>query len=58
MGLLCQATTMINDMVEDVKASVTVECVIPSKHHRSVIGRGGVLHLLFNSCFVCNYTAK
>lgn len=35
------AAAKIREFVEDIKAQVTVECTIPVKHHKAVIGQGG-----------------
>ena len=36
-----RAIEMIQNFVDNIKLSVTVECTIPGKYHRSIIGAGG-----------------
>lgn len=38
---VADATAKIREFVEDYKAQVTVECAIPVKYHKAVIGQGG-----------------
>ncbi|CAH2073927.1 unnamed protein product, partial [Iphiclides podalirius] len=35
------AKARINEIIEDLEAKVTIECVIPQKHHRTVMGARG-----------------
>ncbi|XP_060810715.1 vigilin [Amyelois transitella] len=35
------AKIRINEIIEDLEAKVTIECVIPQKHHRTVMGARG-----------------
>ncbi|XP_045491427.1 vigilin [Colias croceus] len=35
------AKIRINEIIEDLEAKVTIECIIPQKHHRTVMGASG-----------------
>ncbi|XP_041976897.1 vigilin [Aricia agestis] len=35
------AKTRINEIIEDLEAKVTIECIIPQRHHRTVMGARG-----------------
>ncbi|XP_045484905.1 vigilin [Pieris rapae] len=35
------AKIRINEIIEDLEAKITIECVIPQKHHRTVMGARG-----------------
>lgn len=55
-----QAKQRILDIVADLESQVTIECIIPQRHHRSLMGSRGAkvsfVYLVFNCWNLCIYS--